>query len=270
MSYKTIVVNLAVDANPTAIVALAAELAQRFDAHLIGHAAADVPPLVATGQGLVYEGEVIQIQRTEIEKRLAELRGDFEKLVPAAVSCEWIQNVCGPTRALGAVARCADLIVTGNEASDDVYRAVDLGSLVLGAGRPVLAAADDAENLPAKTVLVAWKDSRESRRAVSDALPFLTRANEVVVATMEAEPDDYVRNSLADVAMFLAHHGVSARTEMLAGEAGADRLTAYAQSIRADLVVSGAYGHSRLREWAFGGVTRALIRESGVNRLMSY
>ena len=73
MSYKTIVVNLAVDANPAPIVTLAAELAQRFDAHLIGLAAADVPPLVATDNGLVYEGEIMQLQRTEIEKRLAEL-----------------------------------------------------------------------------------------------------------------------------------------------------------------------------------------------------
>lgn len=74
MSYKTILVNLTVDANPAPILKLATELAQRFDAHLVGLAAADVPPLVTTGEGLVYEGEVMQIQRTEIEKRLAELR----------------------------------------------------------------------------------------------------------------------------------------------------------------------------------------------------
>ena len=75
MSYRSIIVNLAVDADPVPIVKLAAGLAERFDAHLIGLAAADVPPLVRTGEGLVYEGEVMQIQRTEIEKRLAELRG---------------------------------------------------------------------------------------------------------------------------------------------------------------------------------------------------
>ncbi|WP_027054320.1 universal stress protein [Mesorhizobium erdmanii] len=268
MSYKTIVVNLAVDTDPAPIVKLAAELAQRFDAHLVGLAAADVPPLVSTGEGLVYEGEVMQIQRTEIEKRLAEMHGIFEKLVPAAVSSEWIQYVCGPTRALGQVARSADLIVTA-DGGEDVYRAVDIGSLVLGAGRPVLVAAANAEHMLGKTVLVAWKDSREARRALSDSLPFLVAANEVVVATMQSESAEDVRDSLADVAAFLEQHGITARTETVAGDADADRLLTFARSIHADLIVSGAYGHSRLREWAFGGVTRSLIGEGSVNRLLS-
>ncbi|RUW34405.1 MULTISPECIES: universal stress protein [unclassified Mesorhizobium] len=269
MSYKTIVVNLAVDANPAPIIKLATELAQRFDAHLVGLAAADVPPLVSTGEGLVYEGEVMQIARTEIEKRLAELRDIFEKLVPASISSEWTQYICGPTRALGIAARSADLIVTG-DGGEDVFRAVDIGSLVLGAGRPVLVAASNAEHLLGKTVLVAWKDSREARRALSDSLPFLARANEVVVATMEPVSGEEVRNSLADVAVFLEHHGITARTEVISGEADGDSLTAFARSIHADLIVTGAYGHSRLREWAFGGVTRTLIQQSGINRLMSY
>ncbi|CDX21331.1 conserved hypothetical protein [Mesorhizobium sp. ORS 3324] len=268
MSYKTIVVNLAVDANPAPIVKLATELAQRFDAHLVGLAAADVPPLVATGEGLVYEGEVMQIQRTEIEKRLAALRDIFEKLVPGSISSEWAQHVCGPTRALGLVARSADLIVTG-DGGEDVFRAVDIGSLVLGAGRPVLVAAANAEHLLGKTVLVAWKDSREARRALSDCLPFLAKANEVVVATIEAGSGRDVRGSLADVAVFLEHHGIMARTEAIAVAADGDRLVAFARSIHADLIVSGAYGHSRLREWVFGGVTRSLIGESGINRLLS-
>ncbi|MDX8526005.1 universal stress protein [Mesorhizobium sp. MSK_1335] len=268
MSYKTIVVNLAIDASPAPIVKLATELAQRFEAHLVGLAAADVPPLVSTGEGLVYEGEVMQIQRLEIEKRLAELRDNFDKLVPGSISSEWTQYICGPTRALGLVARSADLIVTA-DGGEDVFRAVDIASLVLGAGRPVLVAAGNAEHLLGKTVLVAWKDSREARRALSDSLPFLAKANEVVIATMEGGSGEDVRNSLADVAVFLEQHGIMARTEMIAGDADGDRLVAFARSIHADLIVSGAYGHSRLREWAFGGVTRSLIRESGISRLLS-
>jgi hypothetical protein len=81
MSYKSIIVNLAVDAPTAPIVKVGIELAERFGARLIGLAAADVPPLVATGDGMVYEGEIMQIQRTEIEKRLAELRAEFERLV---------------------------------------------------------------------------------------------------------------------------------------------------------------------------------------------
>ncbi|TIS70092.1 MAG: universal stress protein, partial [Mesorhizobium sp.] len=126
-----------------------------------------------------------------------------------------------------------------------------------------------AEHILGKTVLVAWKDGREARRALSDSLPFLANANEVVIATMEADSGQDARNSLADVAVFLEQHGITARTEVIAGEADGERLVAFARLIRADLIVSGAYGHSRLREWAFGGVTRSLIGESGINRLLS-
>ncbi|OBQ71185.1 universal stress protein [Mesorhizobium erdmanii] len=269
MSYKSIIVNLAVDADPAPIVKLGATLAERFGAHLIGLAAADVPPLVSTGEGLVYEGEVMQIQRTEIEKRLAALHGEFERLVPTSLSNEWMQQVCSPTRLLGAAARQADLIVTGPDEGENVFRAVDIGSLVLGIGRPVLVAASNCELMLANTVLVAWKDTREARRAIADALPFLSKAKDVIVATIDSEHDD-VRNSLADVAVYLEHHGIMARTEILSGEPEGERLTAFARSIHADLIVSGAYGHSRLREWAFGGMTRTLVQESGINRLMSY
>ncbi|TJV98858.1 MAG: universal stress protein, partial [Mesorhizobium sp.] len=112
-----------------------------------------------------------------------------------SISSEWKQYICGPTRALGLVARSADLIVTG-DGNDDVFRALDIASLVLGAGRPVLVAAVNAEHLVGRTVLVAWKDSREARRALSDSLPFLAKAKEVVVATMETASGEDVRDSL--------------------------------------------------------------------------
>jgi len=270
MSYKSIIVNLAIDIPPAPIVKVGIELAEQFGARLIGLAAADVPPLVATGDGMVYEGEIMQIQRTEIEKRLAELRAEFERLVPTSISSEWGQAVVSPTRFLSVSARAADLIVTGGGDGENVYRAVDVGSLALGTGRPVLVAATNVEHVMAKTVLVAWKDTREARRAIADALPFLAKANEVVVATIDAERGESIRDSLADVAVFLEYHGIKARTELIAGEADGDRLIGFARSIHADLIVSGAYGHSRLREWAFGGVTRTLIEDNGINRFMSY
>lgn len=269
MSYKSIIVNLAVDASPAPIVKVGIELADRYGAHLIGLAAADVPPLVATGDGMVYEGEIMQIQRTEIEKRLAELRTEFETLVPGSIRSEWRQAVCSPTRFLSVCAGLADLIVTA-EAGDNVFRAVDIGSLALGAGRPVLVTAGDVDHILAKTVLVAWKDTREARRALADALPLLAKANTVVIATIGNNSDESLRDSLADVSVFLEHHSINARTELIAGEANGDQLLTFARSIHADLIVSGAYGHSRLREWAFGGVTRTLIEETGINRLMSY
>ena len=122
----------------------------------------------------------------------------------------------------------------------------------------------------AKTVLVAWKDTREARRAIADALPFLAKANEVVVATIDAERGESIRDSLADVAVFLEYHGIKARTELIAGEADGDRLIGFARSIHADLIVSGAYGHSRLREMILGGATRDVLSAAGIPVLMAH
>ncbi len=269
MSYKTIIVNLAVDADPGPTMKLAAAMAVHFEAQLIGFAAADVPPLVVTEKGLVYEGGIMEVRRRELEKRLTELRDTFEHLVPSSIRGRWLQCIRTPTSALITAARLADLVVTGHGQGDDAFRVLDIGSLVLGVGRPVLLAADNAEHLSGKTVLVAWKDGREARRALSDALPFMTRAKEVVLAAMTGEAGSDIRGSLADALLFLEGHGVSGRTELLFGEPGAHKLVEFAHMINADLIVSGAYGHSRLREWAFGGVTRSLMAERGINRLLS-
>lgn len=103
-----------------------------------------------------------------------------------------------------------------------------------------------------------------------DAMPFLTGARQVVVATVVGDDIREVRESAADVVRFLMKHGVKVRSDMLA--AGmvetADALVAAAAKIEADLIVSGGYGQSRLREWAFGGVTRGLLANSAVNRLI--
>ena len=269
MSYKTIIVNLPVDADPDPTVKLAAAVAVHFEAQLIGFAAGDVPPLVATEKGLVYEGGIMETRRRELEKRLAALRNSFEQRVPTSVGGRWMQCIHTPTGALIAAARSSDLIITGHGPGDDVFRVLDVGSLVLGAGRPVLLAANNAEHLSAKTILIAWKDGREARRAVSDALPFLIRAKEVVLATVASEAGPDVRSSLADALMFLKAHGVLARTEVLFGEPGGQQLVEFAHMIGADLLVSGAYGHSRLREWAFGGITRTLMSEGGISRFLS-
>ena len=269
MSYKSIIVNLAIDATPAPIVQVGIELAERFGAHLIGLAAADVPPLVATGDGMVYEGEIMQIQRTEIEKRLAELRAEFEELVPASIFSEWGQAVCSPTRFLSASARAADLVVTGSQKGENVFRAVDVGSLALGIGRPVLVAASNVEHVMAKTVLVAWKDTREARRAVWDALPFLRRAEEVFIC---AVGDEIRYASARDVQNHLDHHGVAAEVLGLPRPSATvgDEIIQAAERVGADLIVSGAYGHSRMREWVFGGVTRDLLDHAPMCCLMTH
>lgn len=269
MSYRSILVNLDIDASCSAVVKLAVDLARRFGARIIGVSAAEIPPPAVSPDGVVFDGEILELERHQIEKRLGEVRLEFDKLVDAVVETEWRAAIYSPTRFLLESTRAADLVVTTAQGGN-VLRSVDIGSLALGAGRPVLVAAGDAEHVLAKTVLLAWKDTREARRAVADALPFLTASTETIVATMDRDPGRNVRESVDDVVAFLRGHGVVARGEVITDADDGDRLLEFARSVHADLVVSGAYGHSRLREWVFGGVTRTLLSDAGIHRLMSY
>jgi nucleotide-binding universal stress UspA family protein len=137
------------------------------------------------------------------------------------------------------------------------------------AGRPVLISANGSESCLAKKVVISWKDTGESRRAVSDAVPLLAEASEVLIATVADTLHDEAVESLKDVGEFLRSHGIKSRHEVLTGEDAGMRLIELTRTMRADVVVSGAYGHSRLREWVFGGVTRTLLDETALHRFMS-
>jgi nucleotide-binding universal stress UspA family protein len=116
--------------------------------------------------------------------------------------------------------------------------------------------------LQAHKVVVAWKDTREARRALADALPILKCADEVlVVAVCDADDRQDTRPHTASVAAYLMRHGVEAHDKVVAARPSevAGVLQAEATAAGADLIVSGAYGHSRLGEWVFGGVTIDLL-----------
>ncbi len=121
-------------------------------------------------------------------------------------------------------------------------------------------------------VLIAWNDTPEARRAVADALPMLRKAEDVIVA--EIVEDEYGRpaalSGVKDLVGWLSRHGVLA-SEQVPDECGyaAAQLGRIASEVGAGLVVAGAYGHSRLREWVFGGVTKELINPSKRCSLLS-
>ena len=271
MSCKTILLGIDIDGQAAPLIKLAADLARRFEATLIGCCAADIILPIVTVEGMAIDGELLEQQRVQIESRLAALGQMFTSMAGSGLETEWRSGVLSPTLFLIETARTADLIVTGSPEgarAGDPRRSINLGDFLLHAGRPVLAPASGADQCAARRALVAWKDGREARRAVADAIPFLKRADEVVVATVAREADRWEAESLADVAAYLARHGIRARTELITGTDDARRLSDFAKAMRADLVVSGAYGHSRLREWVFGGVTRSLLNETSLNRLM--
>ena len=151
-------------------------------------------------------------------------------------------------------------------------RHVDIGDFVMQAGRPCLIVPAEAEALSLDHVVVGWKDSRETRRAISDALPLLQAADRVTIVEIADKDDlDAANGRLADVAGWLKRHGIDA-TPVTAASTGDDaaRLDAIAREQGATLLVAGAYGHSRVREWALGGVTRDLLLRAGRCALVSH
>jgi nucleotide-binding universal stress UspA family protein len=149
---------------------------------------------------------------------------------------------------------------------------LNIGDLVMQAGRPLLIVPPSATTLTARNILVAWKDTREARRAVSDAMPMLQTAERAIVVEITRKKDIAEANeSVRDVVRWLRGHGVKAEG-MVAPEQGlnAPQLDGIIKTEGADLVVAGAYHRRRFREWALGGVTRKLLLSGNLCTLVSY
>lgn len=273
MSYKSILVSLDVDAPIYNVIRTAIHIAGCHEAKLIGLCAADVAlPLVGTEDPSLAI-EVWQETRDDLSmRRFVQVRKEFDRLSAGFLRTEWRQGLVAATSAIVDAARVADLVIMA--ASDtafpvDNYRHADSAGVVLRSGRPLLILGRTLEEIHFKKILIAWKDTREARRAVADAVPLLREANEVIVVAATSDIQQELHESTNDIKDFLVGHGVVARTEFIKTDDEVTSLLRFIDESRADLVVAGAYGHSRLREWAFGGVTRSLLKQQELNLLIS-
>jgi nucleotide-binding universal stress UspA family protein len=142
----------------------------------------------------------------------------------------------------------------------------------LKTGRPVLIVPPGVETLKADRAVIGWKDTREARRAVRDAVPLLKKAQSVLVAEIcETDVREFGERRIGDVVSYLARHGVVARPAIKTHPEHpiAAELIRLAQNEGADLIVAGAYGHSRVEERFFGGVTHALLASSPICCLLA-
>jgi len=246
--YATMMVRLQLADDNTALLSVAIGLAKRFEARLIGVAVCR-PMQIVYGDGYVM-GDLIRADQEQIQGLQAEWRGT--------------EIFAGIPGYLAEAARAADLVIIGHDRGAsllDPARRVENSDLVMQAGRPVLVVPHDVAALKLDHALVGWTDTRETRRAVRDALPFLARAGQVtLVAVVPPVELDAATKRLADVQAWLQGHGIKAGA-LTAAATGDDaiRLNAIAREHKADLLVAGAYGHSRLREWVLGGVTHDLL-----------
>jgi nucleotide-binding universal stress UspA family protein len=265
MTYATLMVHLDVGSSNAGRLQVAGDLADRFGAGVVGIAAAQ-PMQVAYADGYV-SGEMIEgdveAKEKEITAAEAEFRGAFQKRTNAL---EWRSAITLDPLSdfIACEARSADVVITGadrNKSVFDTSRHVELGDLVMRIGRPVLVVPESAPKIGFDRILVGWKDTRETRRAVADALPLLKKATFVTVVEIALENElVQARRHLDQLVEWLKRHGVAAQS-IAAASTGSDsrHLAEIGREQKADLLVAGAYGHNRLREWMLGGVTRDLL-----------
>ncbi|MEO5807841.1 universal stress protein [Devosia sp.] len=267
MEIRNIAVVLNIDSVDADLVALASSLARHHHATLTGIAAVEPPIVLATIDGGDAAGGLYAEQCSQIEAALAAAEQDFAALVPSGVRHHWVGAVQRPDLTVIGMARRVDLIIVG---SRDRAIGVDIGAVLLGSGRPILVAAAGQRTLKASKIVVAWKDTKEARRAVVDALPFLKAAGDVSVVVVNEGNLATERASMLDVVAWLQSHDVKAHGDVLPNVDGAVNTIVHAAAeAGAELVISGAYGHSRLREWMLGGMTHDLLEVPGISRLLS-
>ena len=277
MALTTILVHLARDADAPARLAVAERLAKTHGAHLTALYLArplDLPAEIA-GRGL--SRAFLETEAERVAESARTLEEDFrEQARRLGLSHDWIVADAEHLEALRTHAHAADVIVVSRgpeQALEDRVRLRLAEELVLVTGLPILILPEGYAApavAPGRRVLVAWKPTREAVRALRDALPILQRAERVLLTTVRPTEGDAL--AALEITHYLERQSVAAET--LDVEENADgvaaTLLAVAEAHGCDLVVAGAYGHSRLREVLFGGVTRDLFRSSRLPLLLSH
>jgi nucleotide-binding universal stress UspA family protein len=272
MTYASIVVSIDLGGDASGRIGIAARLADAFEGRTIGVAAqspdqgaAQVGPM---GASALLPGLSLQ----SVLDGLAQAHDLFREAVGSRSLVSWRSAPEPGLAYLMSQARAADLIVVGQGNGNEgtaCIRPLDPVSVVLAAGRPVLVVPPGIDHFEARRVMVAWKDTREARRAVFDALPILRLASRVdVVAVTDADGT----SGAADVAAYLATHGIDATSaeRRSDGESDGEALLDLASEGATDLIVMGAYGHGRMREMVLGGVTRDVLRYAPICSLLSH
>ena len=267
MSIASLMACLQLDRPNAGVLGVARDVAKRFGSRVIGLAAKQASIHVA-------DAASARASRTSTSCRSSRIAPGWSKASSAACSrtatkTHWrAQLTFGPaSEFIAAEARAADLIIISTARHESLLFPSghpEPGDLLMRLGRPLLCVPEGVAALPLTRALICWKDSREARRAIADAVPLLQAAERVdVVEIVEPRRIEDAQARLSEIAAWLAGHRIEAScaAETCRGPESV-RLGEIARDRGADLIVAGAFGHSRLREWAFGGVTRDLVLNS--------
>jgi nucleotide-binding universal stress UspA family protein len=276
MGLKDVLVHVDNDPNCASRLDVAVYLASEHGAHLTGLHVMEWPQLPGY-VAVELPGTFLEDQRRQLQELARQAEERFhERARRRGIKGEWRIEQGEVVAAMKLHARYADLAIVG--------QGIDLGDaphdftllpeeLALGVVRPLLVVPRYG-TFPTvgERVLVAWNGSREATRAVHDALPLLQRAKHVTVLSIDPQPNAEVRVPGADIALYLARHGVKAETTSTVGRdiSVGDLLLSSAADLSVDLIVMGAYGHSRIREVILGGATRHILQQMTAPVLLSH
>lgn len=274
---KDILVNLSVGEKVNAAGDYAVSVAAAFGAHLAGIAFLYDPVVPVSGAGYI-PADVIEMQerdsaaatKTAIDRFVAATKRAGVAAEPLTLSASF----AGVGDQFGKMARRFDLSIVGQaEPEASMAEEIIAEGALFEAGRPVIIV-PYIHKAPLKLdqVMLCWDGSRAAARAIADAVPLLERAGrvEVFIVANERGKEDEVEG--ADMAAHLARHGFEVEVErtVLADIDVADVILSHASDTDTDFIVMGGYGHSRLREFVLGGVTRSILRSMTVPVLMSH
>jgi nucleotide-binding universal stress UspA family protein len=279
MTFKDILVHVDVDKGAAARARLALELAHRYEAHLAGVCFAADPIFAATVFGVIPASILDNLRREAMDCAQTAAENFRALITKSGLACDCRIVDC-LAEDLGSVlslhARHADLVVLGQpDAKGGGAGNPELAATVaIECGRPALIVpTNTGAKMFGERVLVAWDGGREAARALNDALPILKHAKSVAVLSVNAT-SEYGKRRIPgnDISLHLARHGVTveAISQSSSGAPVSEIILEEIVSMGADLLVMGVYGHSRLREFVLGGVTRDILSKMTVPVLMSH
>ncbi|MDL2284251.1 universal stress protein [Oxalobacter sp. OttesenSCG-928-P03] len=279
MAYKTILVHLDQKERAASRIRIAANLAKAEDAYLIGAAMIGISTLTFREARISEKDPALAAHLKFLAERAEGFVEGFVQEVNAMGVLSYEGRVVDGEANYGISmqARYSDLVVIGRTNLNEEAPIVQPDFpefVVIHTGRPVLLIPPGYEkDTVGSKVLISWNASKEVRRAVTDAIPLLRRADVVEVAmfNVDSEPDMRDEASVTDLAVYLARHGVNVhilqpRQARNIGTA----LLEIAKERGSDLLVLGGYGHTRFRQFLLGGVTRTILSESPLPVLMSH
>lgn len=257
---KTILVPIGHDKGAEARVDLAIELANKYDAHVKAlHVLTPAADMFKTTPVEAYTAEAFDQYERDLEAEAEKYKQKYtSQLKSGGVRYDWCQQQGDMLTFLNLHSRTADLtILTQKSGSMDDIMSV-MHDFIIESGLPVIIIPEEGAKGDYKNVLVAWDGGEQSAKATHDALDILKEAEKVTVLSIAEDDKKLIPE--ADICVKLARHGVNAEALTLGknGPIGQAILNT-AANVDADLIVSGAWGHRRLRELIFGGVTKELL-----------